>query len=62
MITWMKKANNFQIAQVQSEGVALLLLDFFLIFQPGVAYKSITYKKSVYILSVVETSHQVEVV
>ena len=53
----MKKANNFQIAQVQSEGVALLLLDFFLIFQPGVAYKSITYKKSVYILSVVETSH-----
>ena len=57
MITWMKKANNFQIAQVQSEGVALLLLGFFPIFQPGVAYKSITYKKSVYILSVVETSH-----
>ena len=53
----MKKANNFQIAQVQSEGVALLLLDFFPIFQPGVAYKSVTYKKSVYILSVVETSH-----
>ena len=53
----MKKANNFQIAQVQSEGVALLLLDFFPIFQPGVACKSITYKKSVYILSVVETSH-----
>ena len=36
----MKKANNLQIAKVQPQGVAYLLLD-----QPSVAYKSVAYKK-----------------
>ena len=40
----MRKENNFQIAKVQRQGVALFLLDFFQ-FQPGVAYKSVAYKK-----------------
>ena len=40
----MKKAKNFQIAEVQPQGVAKLLLDF-LPFQPGVTYKSAAYKK-----------------
>ena len=31
MITWMKKAHNFQIAKVQPQGVAQHLLDFLLI-------------------------------
>ena len=43
----MKKANNFQIAKVQPQGVVQLLLDFFCQFQPAVAYKSVPYKKSV---------------
>ena len=34
MLTWMKKVNNFQIAKVQPQGVA---------------YKSVAYKKSVYV-------------
>ena len=34
MLTWMKKVNNFQTAKVQPQGVA---------------YKSVAYKKSVYI-------------
>ena len=38
MITWMKKANNFQITIVQPQSVAQ--------FQPGVAYKSTAYKIS----------------
>ena len=41
----MKKANNFQIAKVQPQGVVWLLLDFYL-FQPGVIYKSVSYKKA----------------
>ena len=41
MITWLKKANNFQIAKVQPQGVA----QFFCQFQPGVAYKSAAYTK-----------------
>ena len=47
---WMKTASNFRkIAQVQNEGVAQLLLDFFCQFQPGIAYayESITLKKRV---------------
>ena len=40
----MKKANSFQIAKVQPQGVAQLLLNFCQ-FQPGVAYKSVAYKK-----------------
>ena len=40
----MKRGNNIQIAEVQSQGVAYILLDF---FQLGVAYKSVAYKKSV---------------
>ena len=42
----MKKANNFQIAKVQSqdfEGSVFCLI--FCQFQPGVAYKSVAYKK-----------------
>ena len=39
MITWMKNVNNFQIAKVQPRGVALHQV------QPGVAYKSVAYKK-----------------
>ena len=41
MITWMKKANNFQVAKVQSQGFALIFCQF----QPGVAYKSVASKK-----------------
>ena len=44
----MKKVNNFQIANVQHQDIAYLLLNFFYQFQPGVAYKSVAYKKSVY--------------
>ena len=32
MITWMKKANNFQIPKVQPRGVAQLFLDFLEIY------------------------------
>ena len=39
---------NFQIAKVQPYGVASLLLYIFCQFQPGVAYKSVAYKKSGY--------------
>ena len=49
IITWMKNANNFQIPKVQLQGVAQNLLNFFCQFQPGVAYKSVAYKKSVYV-------------
>ena len=45
----MKKANNFQIAKVQPQGVASLLLDFCQ-FQPGVAYKSVAYLKMLLML------------
>ena len=41
MITWMKKGNNFQIAKVQSQVVALLLHNFLLLI-------SVVYKKSAY--------------
>ena len=42
----MKNVNNFQIAKVQPQGVAYCLICWQ--FQPGVAYKSGGYKKSVY--------------
>ena len=42
----MKKVNNFQVAKAQPQGVSYPLLDFCQ-FQPGVAYKSVAYKKSV---------------
>ena len=45
MILWMKKVNNFQKANVQPRGAAEFLLNF-LQFQPGVAYKSVAYKKA----------------
>ena len=45
MITWMKNINNFQMANFQPQGVTQLLLIFFQ-FQPGVAYKSVAYKKN----------------
>ena len=47
MITRMKKSNNFQIAKAQSQGAAQRLLDCHQ-SQPGCAYESVTYKKTVY--------------
>ena len=44
----MKIANNFQIAKVQPQSVAQLLLNFGQ-FQPGVAYESVAYKKACFI-------------
>ena len=41
----MKNMDNFQIANFQPQGVTQLLLIFFQ-FQPGVAYKSVAYKKN----------------
>ena len=43
----MKKVNTFQITKVQPQGVAELLLDFCQC-QPGVAYKIVACKTSVY--------------
>ena len=43
MIMWMKNVNNFQIVKVQ---VLLSICLIFCQFQPGVAYKSVTYKKA----------------
>ena len=48
MITWMKNVNNFPISKVHPLGVAQHLLEFFNLFQPGAAYKSVAYTKSVY--------------
>ena len=42
------KVNNFQMAKVQPQGVAWLLLGFFSQIQLGIAYKSDPYKKSVW--------------
>ena len=42
----MKKANNFQKPKVHPQSVAYLLLDSFCQFQPGVAYKSVAYRKA----------------
>ena len=52
MITWMKNMNNFQIANFQPQSVTQLLLIFFQ-FQPGVAYKSVAYKKRLLFLKFV---------
>ena len=41
----MKNMNNFQIANFQPQSITQLLLIFFQ-FQPGVAYKSVAYKKN----------------
>ena len=43
VITWMKKTKNFQMARVQPQGVAWLLLLNFLPFQPGADYRSNAY-------------------
>ena len=43
VITWMKKTKIFQMARVQPQGVAWLLLLNFLPFQPGAAYRSNAY-------------------
>ena len=48
MITWVKNMNNFQIENIQPQGIAHLLFGFFQ-FQPDVAYKIVAYKKNVYI-------------
>ena len=47
MITWMKNVNNFEIAKVESQSLHSICLIFWQ-FLPGVAYKSVAYKKSVY--------------
>ena len=44
MIAWMKKVNNFQEAKFQPQGVPQLLLNVCHV-QPGIAYKSVAYKK-----------------
>ena len=41
----MKKANDFQTAKVQPQGIASFLLDF-LPIQAGVAYESVAYKNA----------------
>ena len=43
----MKNVNDCQITKVQSQGLSICLI--FCQFQPGVAYKSVGYRKSVYI-------------
>ena len=43
----MKNVNNLQIVKVQPQGVAYSIYLIFCQFQPGIAYKSVTYKKSV---------------
>ena len=40
----MKNVNNFQIEKVQLQGLLSIYL-IFCQFQPGVAYKSVAYKK-----------------
>ena len=42
----MKGVNNFQIAKVDPQDVLGICMNFCQ-FQPGVAYKSVAYKKSV---------------
>ena len=42
----MEKRIEFQIAEVQLQVVAQFLLQIFLPIQPGVAYKSVAYKKA----------------
>ena len=44
VITWIKKVNNFQIVNVQPQGVVSFCL-IFCKLQPGVAYKIVAYKK-----------------
>ena len=49
MITWMKKATNFQIEKIQPQGVVSFCL-IFRQFRPGFVYKSVAYKiKHVYV-------------
>ena len=48
MITWMKKVNNFQIAEIQPQFNFSLLI--FCQFHLVVAYKSDVDKKSVYLI------------
>ena len=50
MITRMKYVSNFKMAKVRPRGTAYHLHDFFCQFQPGVAYKSVAYKKSMYMI------------
>ena len=44
MISWMQNANSFRMSKVQSQDIAQYLLDFCQ-FQPGVANKSVAYRK-----------------
>ena len=43
IISWIKKANNFQIAIVRPQLLSFCLI--FCQFQPGVVYKRVVYKK-----------------
>ena len=49
MITWIKKANNFRIAKVKSQGADLLLLDFCANFSMALLIKVFLIKKGVYV-------------
>ena len=46
----MKYVSNFKMAKVRPRGTAYHLHDFFCQFQLGVAYKSVAYKKSMYMI------------
>ena len=47
MITWMKKGNSFQMAEVQPQGVTQFLLDFFVNFSLVLLIKMLLIKKRV---------------
>ena len=49
MINWLKKPHSFLIAKVQPQRVVQLLLNFFFQFQPGISFKSVVCKSSVYL-------------
>ena len=43
----MKRANNFEIAEIQPQGAfCLAFASFFCQFQPSAAYKYVAYKKT----------------
>ena len=48
MITWLKKANNFQITKVQPQGVFLRFCLIFCQLHSGVAYEVFLIKKRVF--------------
>ena len=49
-ITFLKNANNFQKTKSSASAYCLAFAWFFYQFQPGATYKSVAYKKSVYVI------------